>query len=64
VRLGDANEAFVEIRSGLEPGEVVLLNPRAVLGDAPPAGDGEPNSDHDGDGGANPGPLTPAAARS
>jgi RND family efflux transporter MFP subunit len=64
VKLGEANEAFVEIRSGLEPGEVVLLNPRAVLGDAPPAGDGEPNSAHDGDGGANPGPRTPAAARS
>jgi RND family efflux transporter MFP subunit len=64
VKLGEASEAFVEITSGLEPGEVVLLNPRAVLGDALPEGDGNPTSDHHGDGGANPGLRTPAAARS
>jgi multidrug efflux pump subunit AcrA (membrane-fusion protein) len=64
VKLGEASEAFVEITSGLEPGEVVLLNPRAVLGDALPEGDDKPTRDHHGDGGANPGLRTPAAARS
>ena len=67
VKLGQSNEAFVEITSGLEPGEVVLLNPRAVLGDAPPEGDGDRNDDRTGDqhadGGAQPGPRPALAAR-
>jgi HlyD family secretion protein len=34
VSLGQSNDKRVEILSGLEPGEVLLLNPRAVLPDA------------------------------
>lgn len=58
VMLGQGNETSVEITSGLEPGEVVLLNPRAVLDAlAPPAEDRD-------DGGAQPGPRPAHAARS
>jgi HlyD family secretion protein len=60
VKLGQGNEAFVEVTAGLEPGEVVLLNPRAVLGDSLPEGDG----DRTEDGGAKPGPRAAAATRS
>jgi HlyD family secretion protein len=36
VSLGQGNDRLVEIVSGLEEGEVLLLNPRAALGDEPP----------------------------
>jgi HlyD family secretion protein len=36
VSLGQGNDRLVEIASGLEEGEVLLLNPRAALGDEPP----------------------------
>ena len=36
VALGQGNDRLVEIVSGLEEGEVLLLNPRAALGDEPP----------------------------
>lgn len=59
VTLGQGNEAFVEITSGLEPGEVVLLNPRGVLVEDPPEAAGGSQ-----DGGAQPGPRAAAATRS
>jgi HlyD family secretion protein len=41
VTLGQSNDEMVEITSGLEPGDVVLLNPRAVLAaNDLPGGDG------------------------
>jgi len=58
VTLGQGNETSVEIASGLEPGEVVLLNPRSVLDAVAP-----PVEDRD-DGGAQPGPQPAHAARS
>jgi len=57
VTLGQSNDTAVEITSGLEAGETVLLNPRAVLGDAPLEGDRDT-------GGATPGPRTAAVTRS
>jgi HlyD family secretion protein len=35
VTLGQGNDRLVEVISGLEPGEALLLNPRAALGDEP-----------------------------
>ena len=43
VTLGQGNDKLVEITAGLEPGEVVVLNPRAAIGEEPTA-DGEASS--------------------
>jgi len=40
VTLGQGNDKLVEITAGLEDGEVVVLNPRAAIGEEP-AADGE-----------------------
>jgi hypothetical protein len=35
VKLGQGNDMLVEVEQGLEPGEVVVLDPREVLGEPP-----------------------------
>jgi len=46
VTTGQGNDKFIEVTSGLEAGEVVVLNPRAALGDqdAPEATPAQPVS--------------------
>lgn len=66
VTIGQGNDKFVQVATGLEPGDVIVLNPRAALGDPEgppqPPGAGRPEAPVAGRrGGGRPGAGGPGA---
>jgi multidrug efflux pump subunit AcrA (membrane-fusion protein) len=60
VTLGQGNDKLIEITDGLLEGDVVVLNPRAAIGEEP--ADGEESSGSGEGGGKRRGPRSTAAA--
>ena len=59
VTLGQGNDKLIEITDGLLEGDVVVLNPRAAIGEEPADGEESPGA---GEGGKRRGPRSTAAA--